>query len=55
MREHPRVPSALSKLALQKYFAYGYVPAPLTLPHGVFKLPGGHSLTLDLNTLEHQD
>ena len=48
LREHPAVPGALSQRALQKYFAYGYVPAPLTFIEGVAKLPAGHSLTLDL-------
>lgn len=51
LRAHPRVPRELSPKALQKYFAYGFVPAPLTFLEGVNKLPGGHSLTLDLATL----
>ncbi|MFO1517283.1 MAG: asparagine synthase (glutamine-hydrolyzing) [Lysobacterales bacterium] len=48
LREHPRVPSALDELALRKYYAYGYVPAPRTFLAGVRKLPAGHNLTLDL-------
>ncbi len=48
LREHPAVPSTLNEIALRKYFAYGYVPAPLTFLHGVAKLPGGYSLTLNL-------
>jgi asparagine synthase (glutamine-hydrolysing) len=51
LREHPSAPTAPCERALRKYFAYGYVPAPLTLLHNVYKLPGGHSLTLDLATL----
>jgi len=35
-------------LALQKLFAYGYIPAPHALYEGSRKLPGGHHLTLDL-------
>lgn len=54
LREHPAVPTTLSQRALQKYFAYGYVPAPLTLVENVSKLPAGHSLTLDLSTREHR-
>jgi len=54
LREHPAVPSALSQRALQKYFAYGYVPAPLTFLDGVAKLPAGHSLTLNLDDLTHR-
>lgn len=48
LREHPAVPGTLSQRALQKYFGYGYVPAPLTFYEGVHKLPAGHNLTLDL-------
>lgn len=54
LREHPQVPSALNERALRKYFAYGYVPAPLTFLEGVAKLPAGHSLTLDLATMQHR-
>ena len=54
MREHPRVPLALSEQALRKYFAYGFVPAPLTFLQNVHKLPGGHSMTVDLKTFEHK-
>jgi asparagine synthase (glutamine-hydrolysing) len=54
LREHPQVPAALSERALRKYFAYGYVPAPLTFLDNVRKLPGGHSLTLDLSTREYR-
>lgn len=48
LREHPGVPATLDTLALRKYFAYGFVPAPATLLQGVRKLPGGCSMTLDL-------
>jgi asparagine synthase (glutamine-hydrolysing) len=34
--------------AVQKLFAYGYLPAPHALYEGSRKLPGGHHLTLDL-------
>jgi asparagine synthase (glutamine-hydrolysing) len=53
IREHPLVPSELSDLALRKYFAHGYVPAPFTFLQGVSKLSAGHSLTLDLADLSH--
>ena len=48
LREHPATPAQLSLRALRKYFAYGYVPAPLTFFEGVNKLGAGHNLTLDL-------
>ncbi len=46
--EHPEVPRSVSAAAVRKYFAYGYVPAPLAMTEGARKLPGGHSLSLDL-------
>ena len=38
---HPACPRNESALALKKYFAYGYIPAPLSVIDGIFKLPGG--------------
>src|SRR3984893_12308280 len=49
---HPDVPQNISPRALRKYFAYGYIPAPLSILEGVFKLPAGCSLHLDLHSLE---
>ena len=46
---HPAVGRAPSRRALQKYFAYGYIPAPLALVEGCAKLPGGCCLTYDLD------
>ena len=45
---HPEVDRTIDPRALQKYFAYGYIPAPNALYRGTRKLPGGCSLTLDL-------
>ncbi|HZR01991.1 MAG TPA: asparagine synthase (glutamine-hydrolyzing), partial [Burkholderiales bacterium] len=50
MRAHPRTPTRLSTRGVRKYFAYGYIPAPMSIIDGVLKLPGGHSLTFDLAT-----
>ena len=47
---HPACPRNESALALKKYFAYGYIPAPLSVIDGIFKLPGGWCGTLDLST-----
>lgn len=33
--------------AVEQYFAYGYVPEPLTILRGIFKLEPGHSITLE--------
>ncbi len=45
---HPSVTASVSRRSLQKYFAYGYIPAPSTLYEGIHKLPGGHSLRFDI-------
>lgn len=50
--EHPSVPREICPEAVRKYFAYGYVPAPRAMTRGAWKLPGGHSLSLDLATDE---
>ena len=49
IREHTSVEAALSRRSLKKFFAYGYIPAPNTLLENVHKLPGGCSLTVDLD------
>ena len=49
IRRHPAGASAsLSQRGLQKYFAYGYIPAPHSVYEGIHKLPGGHSLTFEI-------
>jgi asparagine synthase (glutamine-hydrolysing) len=50
LRRHPKTPTRTSVLGLQKYFGYGYIPAPSTILEGVSKLPGGHSLVFDIDT-----
>ncbi len=45
---HPGVDRTMDPVSLQKFFAYGYIPAPNALYRGSRKLPGGCSLTLDL-------
>jgi asparagine synthase (glutamine-hydrolysing) len=45
---HPGVPRGVSAAAVRKYFAYGYVPAPLAMTDGAWQLPGAHCLSLDL-------
>jgi asparagine synthase (glutamine-hydrolysing) len=47
---HPDVPRGINAAAVRKYFAYGYVPAPLAMTDGARKLPGAHCLSLDLTS-----
>jgi asparagine synthase (glutamine-hydrolysing) len=47
---HPRITREIDLVALRKYFAYGYIPAPHALYQGCRKLPAGHHLTLDISS-----
>ncbi len=49
---HPDVPRTISRRALRKYFAYGYIPSPWSILEGVQKLPGGCSLYLNVHNAE---
>jgi asparagine synthase (glutamine-hydrolysing) len=44
---HPMCPRSVSESARRKFFAYALIPAPHSAIEGVWKLPGGHHLTLD--------
>ncbi|MBU3700292.1 MAG: asparagine synthase (glutamine-hydrolyzing) [Candidatus Kapabacteria bacterium] len=48
LEQHECLTLERSRKALQKYFAYGYIPAPHSLYERVHKLPGGHYMTFDL-------
>ena len=52
LRGHGALHFSRSEIALKKYFAYGYLPAPHTVFTEVRKLPGGHSLVYDLKSGE---
>jgi asparagine synthase (glutamine-hydrolysing) len=51
-RPHPGLVCQPDDFCVQKYFLYGYVPAPNTLFRQIYKLPGGCCLTLDIATRE---
>jgi asparagine synthase (glutamine-hydrolysing) len=44
---HPDVETRINFQALRQYLAFDYVPAPLSIYQGIFKLPAAHSLTLE--------
>jgi asparagine synthase (glutamine-hydrolysing) len=50
LRKHGGFSEKINLRSLQKFFAFGYVPAPDALYDGVAKLPGGSHLTLDLTS-----
>ena len=41
---HPALPRELDPLAVEEYFAYGYVPEPRSILRHAAKLPPGHTL-----------
>lgn len=47
---HPSVSHELSPRAVQKYFAWGFLPAPNAFYRDLRKLPAGSSLTYDIET-----
>jgi asparagine synthase (glutamine-hydrolysing) len=50
LRRHRAFDETVDPLALQKLFAYGYIPAPHALYRGSAKLPGGSALTVDIDS-----
>ncbi|MDY6991149.1 MAG: asparagine synthase (glutamine-hydrolyzing), partial [Pseudomonadota bacterium] len=48
--QHPLLKPQLSLLALKKYFAYGYIPAPHSIYQQIYKLPAGHCLYYHLDS-----
>lgn len=44
---HPDVSRELNFDALRQYLSYDYVPAPLSIYKGIFKLPAAHTLTAE--------
>ncbi|MDC7712187.1 asparagine synthase (glutamine-hydrolyzing) [Vogesella indigofera] len=47
---HPSVTATVSRPAIRKYIAYGYLPAPNTPYHAIHKLPAGCSLVFALDS-----
>jgi asparagine synthase (glutamine-hydrolysing) len=54
LRLHPAVPNNVDSEALQKLFAYGFIPAPRTLLQGVRKLPAGHWMKVPVDSLRSE-
>jgi asparagine synthase (glutamine-hydrolysing) len=44
---HPDIPREMDPVAFWHYLTFIVTPAPLTLFKGIFKLPAGHSITID--------
>jgi asparagine synthase (glutamine-hydrolysing) len=52
---HPEIEARIDNRALQKYFAYGYIPGRNALWRDCFKLRGGNYLVYDLQTSEARE
>lgn len=50
--KHSGIRHDTCSLALKKYYAYGFIPAPYSIYKDIYKLPGGHNLVLDLRTMK---
>lgn len=46
LTEHPRLLTNIDPLALEEYFAFGYIAEPRTIYQKVYKLSPGHTLTV---------
>ena len=50
LKTHFKVSKTINKLSLQKYFAYGYIPSPLTIYNKVFKVEPGSFIKFNIKT-----
>ncbi len=46
---HAHVAADVSPRSVRKYFAYGYIPAPLSLYERIFKIPAGSNLIVNID------
>ena len=51
---HPNSTQDIASLSIQKYFAYGYIPAPSTIYKNTYKLPGGCGMIFSISTGEEK-
>lgn len=49
---HPQFEKKISRAALKSFFCYSYVPAPLSIYEGIFKLEPGHFLEVNIDSGE---
>ena len=47
LREHPEFISKINKNALNEYFRFSYIPSPLSIYEGIYKLEPGTVLTVE--------
>ncbi len=48
IEQHSRFDASIDPVAVQKYFGYGFIPAPRSIYRGVHKLAAGSNLTIEL-------
>ncbi len=47
---HSAINPSVSKISLQKYYAYCFIPAPLTIYNNIYKLRAGDNLSVDIKS-----
>jgi asparagine synthase (glutamine-hydrolysing) len=47
---HPVVKKNISNKSIQKFFAYNFIPAPMTIYEYIYKLEAGYNLIFDIDT-----
>jgi asparagine synthase (glutamine-hydrolysing) len=50
LRAHPALRFSPDPLSLQKYFGYGFIPAPRTIFADIYQLPAGHNFVYEIAT-----
>jgi len=50
LAKHPAVDTTIDVRSVKKFLSYSFLPAPNALYRGSRKLPGGHSMTYDIET-----
>jgi asparagine synthase (glutamine-hydrolysing) len=53
IKSNPHFNRSISKNALTQYFQFGYIPAPLSIYEGIYKLKQGTFLTIDFNSFNN--
>jgi asparagine synthase (glutamine-hydrolysing) len=48
LKVHPAVKLELDSISIQKYFGYGFIPAPFSIYKNIKKLPAGHYLLFNI-------
>lgn len=54
LKEHPDLPREIDPIAIEEYFAFGYIPDPKTIYKGVYKLEPGFCMSIKRGAKAYQ-